>query len=203
MVALKVFSAVARTGERFGGHHLADVLVGNATDKVMERGHHHLPTNGIGREQEKSWWLSLIQELAAGQFLVRGEGRLAGYRLSDTGRLMLRGKGSFFSARTARAGSAAAGPAGAAAGELAAGDLPGQEELLQQLKGVRRSIAQDRNLPPYVIFSDKTLRSMAQNRPMDAAGLLRCHGVGDAKLEAYGSAFLAAIREWTEAAGGG
>ena len=82
-------------------------------------------------------------------------------------------------------------------------DAPAREELFQCLRSVRRRIALSKKLPPYVIFSDKTLRSMAQNRPTDAAGLLRCHGVGDAKLEAYGSAFLAAIREWTEAAGGG
>jgi ATP-dependent DNA helicase RecQ len=97
----------------------------------------------------------------------------------------------------------AAGPAGAAEGELAAEDpaamdLPGQEELLKLLKGVRKGIAQDRNLPPYIIFSDKTLRAMAKNRPTDPAALRRCPGVGDHKLEAYGSAFLRAIREFTQ-----
>ena len=65
------------------------------------------------------------------------------------------------------------------------------------LKGVRRGIALDRNLLRYVIFSDKTLRAMAKNRPTDPAALRRCPGVGDHKLEAYGSAFLRAIREFT------
>ena len=76
-------------------------------------------------------------------------------------------------------------------------DGPAQEGLFQCLRSVRRTIAQSRKLPPYVIFSDKALRSMAQNRPTDATGFLRCYGVGDAKLEAYGSAFLTAIREWS------
>mgnify|MGYP001053340728 FL=1 len=61
---------------------------------------------------------------------------------------------------------------------------------------MRLRIAQAKKLPPYVVFSDKTLRSMVEVRPSDAKGLLRCHGVGEAKLEAYGSVFLDAIREW-------
>jgi ATP-dependent DNA helicase RecQ len=196
--ALKVFSAVARTGERFGGHHLADILVGNATDKVLERGHQELPTFGIGRDHEKGWWLSLIQELAAGQYLQRGEGRLAGYRLSDTGRLMLRGKGSFFSAQTARPAPPGdrqgVGPSFAALPDAE----PGAEEaLLQCLKRLRKRIAQSRSLPPYVIFSDKTLRAMARSRPTEPAAFLRCPGVGDHKLAAYGSAFMKEIREFT------
>jgi ATP-dependent DNA helicase RecQ len=194
--ALKVFSAVARTGERFGGHHLADILVGNPTDKVLERGHQNLPTFGIGRDHEKSWWLSLIQELAAAQHLLRGEGRLAGYRLSDTGRLMLRGKGSFFSAQAARPAPAEA----LVAAEQADGDQAGQEELLQSLKRLRKKIAQARSLPPYVIFSDKTLRAMAKSRPTEPTAFLRCPGVGDYKLESYGSAFMKAIRDFTAGA---
>jgi ATP-dependent DNA helicase RecQ len=190
--ALKVFSAVARTGERFGGHHLADILVGNPTDKVLERGHQNLPTFGIGRDREKSWWLSLIQELAAAEHLLRGDGRMAGYKLSDTGRLMLRGKGSFFSAQAARPGRGQ----DPLIAEQADGDLAGQEELLQSLKRLRKKIAQARSLPPYVIFSDKTLRAMAKSRPTDAAAFLRCPGVGDHKLAAYGSAFMKAIRDF-------
>ena len=189
--ALKVFSAVARTGERFGGHHLADILVGNSTDKVLERGHQNLPTFGIGRDRDKSWWLSLIQELAAAEHLLRGEGRMAGYRLSDTGRLMLRGKGSFFSAQAARPAS----EDGMRAAEQPDGGLADQEELLLSLKRLRKKIAQARSLPPYVIFSDKTLRAMAKSRPTDPAAFLRCPGVGDHKLAAYGSAFMKAIRE--------
>ncbi|MGA2481313.1 MAG: DNA helicase RecQ, partial [Spirochaetia bacterium] len=194
--ALKVFSAVARTGERFGGHHLADILVGNPTDKVLERGHQNLPTFGIGRDHEKTWWLSLIQELAAAQHLLRGEGRLAGYRLSDTGRLMLRGKGSFFSAQAARPASAAE----AQAAELPEGGIADQEELLLSLKRLRKKIAQARSLPPYVIFSDKTLRAMAKSRPIEPAAFLRCPGVGDHKLAAYGSAFMNAIRDFASGA---
>lgn len=207
--ARMALSAAARTGERFGAHHLADILVGAATDKVLERGHQGLPTFGIGRDRGRDWWLSLIRELDAGGLLVRGDGRTAGYSLSSRGRLVLSGKQSFLASRSvvgvsrltpsrqvsSRGGARQQEPQEVPSEEPL--DAAGQEGLFQCLRSVRGRIAKAKTLPPYVIFSDKTLRSMAQSRPTDAAGLLRCHGVGDAKLEAYGQAFLAAIREWS------
>ncbi len=192
VAAMKVLSAAARTGERFGAHHLADILVGNATDRIMERGHQSLPTFGIGRDRDKGWWLSLIQELEAGDFLLRGEGRLAGFHLSDRGRLLLRGKHSFF---------AAAGAAGAAViDEPPAPALPAAspEGLFLCLKQLRKRIAEGRDIPPYIVFSDKTLRAIAKDQPMDPAAFLRCPGVGDRKLAAYGGDFLKAIRTFRD-----
>jgi len=204
VAAMKVLSAVARTGERFGAHHLADILTGNATDKVMERGHQLLPTFGVGRDQEKGWWLSLIQELTAASHLLRGEGRLAGLHLSDTGRLLLRGKGTFLGSLRNGGGSYDdGGPGGArvAAPKEDSGrseGWPGQEELFQCLTRLRRRIAQARDVPPYVVFSDKTLRAMARARPTDSAALLRCPGVGDRKLAEYGGDFLRIVRGFCE-----
>ena len=195
--ARKVLSAAARTGERFGAHHLADILVGASTDKVLERGHQALPTFGAGRDRDRDWWLSLIREMDTAELLVRGEGRTAGYSLSHGGRLVLSGKQGFAGSRSLGTG----GRAGARRAEEspAAEPLDGeaQEKLFQQLRAARMKIAKAKTLPPYVIFSDKSLRSMAQNLPTTGEALLRCHGVGEAKLEAYGSTFLAVIREWS------
>jgi ATP-dependent DNA helicase RecQ len=193
--ARMALSAAVRTGERFGAHHLADILVGISTDKVLERGHQALPTFGIGRDHDKDWWLALIRALDSGGCLVRGDGRTAGYSLSGKGRLILAGKQAFLASRSlgGRSHSGAQARQEELLPEL---DAPAAEGLFQCLRAVRKRIALTRKLPPYVIFSDKTLRSMAQSRPVNEAGLLRCHGVGDAKLEAYGTAFLEAIREW-------
>jgi ATP-dependent DNA helicase RecQ len=186
--ARKILSAAVRTGERFGAHHLVDILTGSPTDKVLERGHNSLPTYGIGRDHDRDWWLALVRELDAAGCLVRGEGRTAGYSVSGKGRLLLQGKDSFLGTRSS-------GKTAPAETESAVLDAPAQENLFQVLRQVRKRIAEERRLPPYVIFSDKTLRAMARSRPTDAAGLLRCPGVGDAKLAAYGSLFLTAIRE--------
>jgi len=193
--ARKVLSAAVRTGERFGAHHLVDILTGNPTDKIMERGHDALPTYGVGREHDRDWWLALVRELDAAGCLVRGEGRTAGYGLSGKGRLLLRGKETFLGTRS----SVERSPQERT--EPALLDGPAQEDLFQSLRHVRKRLAETRRLPPYVIFSDKTLRAMARNRPTDSTGLLRCPGVGDAKLAAYGTLFLDAIREFLSRAG--
>ena len=198
-------SAAVRTGERFGAHHLADIVVGNPTDKVMERGHHHLPTFGVGKDQPRSFWLSLAQDLAAAGHLVRGDGLTAGYRLSDQGRLLLRGKESFLAPRRAvtstpdlavrrATGATGAGGADPDAPRGPAFNRTDQEQLFQCLKQLRKRLAFRSNVPPYVVFSDKTLRFMAANRPTDRAALLGCHGVGERKLAAYGEEFIAVIR---------
>ncbi len=138
--------------------------------------------------------------MEAGELLVRGEGRTAGYGLSHAGRLVLADKRQFLASRSlAQAGRRGEDDGGAGGRQpVTEGALDGAagEELYQRLRAVRLRIARAKTLPPYVVFSDKTLRSMVQNRPTDGDGLLRCHGVGEAKLEAYGKAFLAAIREW-------
>ncbi|HUJ74278.1 MAG TPA: HRDC domain-containing protein, partial [bacterium] len=184
--------------------YLADVVCGIRTDKVIERGHHTLPTFGAGRENDRGWWLSMIRELDAGGYLVRGDGRTSGYRLSARGRMVLHGKERFLAAgRSGGAGGAGAGQRAADTDGAAAGteeapllDRPGQEELFQCLKALRIRLARDRDVPPYIIFSDKTLRAIARNRPTDPAALLRCPGVGDRKLEAYGGSFLKTIQEF-------
>jgi len=188
--ARMVLSAVVRTGERFGAHHLADVVAGNPTDKVMERGHHQLPTFGVGKDQPRAYWLSLVQDLAAAGHLARGEGRTAGFRLTDQGRLLLKGKDRFLAPERAAGEWSERSPGPPAVGP---GD---QEALFQRLKQLRKRIAFRRNVPPYVVFSDKTLRGMAASRPTDRAALLRCHGVGDRKLAAYGDEFINTIREF-------
>jgi len=74
-----------------------------------------------------------------------------------------------------------------------------QEELFLCLKHLRKRIADSRDMPPYIVFSDKTLRAMARDQPMDPAAFLRCPGVGDRKLAAYGTDFLKAIRSFRDA----
>jgi ATP-dependent DNA helicase RecQ len=188
-----VLSAAVRTGERFGAHHLVDILTGNPTDKVLERGHEALPTYGIGRDHDREWWLGLVRDLDAAGCLVRGDGRTAGYRLSGKGRQLLQGRESFMGTRSSEASSSGAVSRAPDAARL---EGPAEEGLFQSLRQVRRHIAEAKSVPPYVVFSDKTLRAMARSMPTDDQGLLRCPGVGDAKLAAYGPLFLTAIREF-------
>jgi ATP-dependent DNA helicase RecQ len=202
--ARKLLSAAVRTGERFGAHHLADIVTGTATDKVLERGHQRLPTFGAGAERPRPYWLSLAGDLAAAGFLARGEERTSGFRLTERGRLLLAGRESFQAPRRPeRAERPARAKAGPPAGESAptlGGERADAEGLFQCLKRLRRRLAQARDVPPYVVFSDKTLRAIASSQPATRAALLSCPGVGERKLEAYGEEFLRAVRDY--AAGG-
>jgi len=202
--AQKLLSAAVRTGERFGAHHLADIVTGTSTDKVLERGHQRLPTFGTGSDRPRPYWLSLAQDLAAAGYLVRGEERTSGFRVSERGRLLLAGKESFQAPRrpervaTGKRRAAALSPE-TSAGQLGlthAGQRADPEGLFQCLKRLRLRLAKARDVPPYVVFSDKTLRAIASSQPTTSAAFLGCPGVGERKLEAYGADFLRAVRDF-------
>jgi ATP-dependent DNA helicase RecQ len=204
--ARKLLSAAVRTGERFGAHHLADIVTGTSTDKVLERGHQKLPTFGAGADRPRPYWLSLAQDLAGAGYLARGEERTSGFRLTELGRLLLAGKDSFRAPRRPEQPErGAAGNRRAAEGEepglLPAGAQADAEGLFQCLKRLRLRLARARDVPPYVVFSDKSLRAIAAAQPTTAAAFLRCPGVGERKLEAFGEEFLRAVRGYLDSGG--
>ncbi|SIQ45144.1 ATP-dependent DNA helicase RecQ [Alkalispirochaeta americana] len=208
--AQKILSAAVRTGEVFGAHHLIDIVTGTTTERVLERRHQELPTFGVGSDHDRPWWLGLIRDLEAAYFVARHEGeggRPGGFFLTGRGRRLLQGREHFSSARDfAPTSSPHPGMtigstrtlSGVSRKKSASNTpqplRPHQEELFVCLKKFRKKLAAERGVPPYIVFSDKTLRVMAMNRPTDAQALLRCHGVGDRKLEAYGEQFLEIIR---------
>lgn len=189
VAAQKIMSAVLRTGERFGAHHLADIVSGNATDRVVQLRHEQIPTFGTGREQSKQWWLRLTQDLEAAGLLQRSDGPRSGFSLTERGRRVLHGKERFHTVtHTPPETPERSRPCGAARAE----------ELFHRLRDVRLRLARTHRVPPYVIFSDKTLHVMARTRPTDLTGLLRVHGVGEVKAERYGADFLRAITEFPD-----
>ena len=191
--AQKLLSAAVRTGQRFGAHHLADIVVGSATDRVLQRGHNDLPTFGVGDDRSKGYWLSLARDLEAAGLLRRGSERTSGFRVTEQGKRVLSGKARF-AARVSSGGTNRGGDSAERGSERAA---EGSEEaLFQRLRRVRVSIARQREIPPYMVFSDKSLKTMVRNRPVDRAGMLRCHGVGEQKYDAFGEVFLREIREF-------
>ncbi|WP_245874119.1 DNA helicase RecQ [Alkalispirochaeta sphaeroplastigenens] len=210
VAAQKLLSAAVRTGEVFGAHHLADIVTGTLTDRVLERGHQNLPTFGVGREQNRQWWLGLARDLETASFLARHEGeggRPGGFFVTARGRELLQSRERFSSIREATPEGSGATPSGKRSRSTSRRTensqplRPHQEELFARLKALRTKLAAERRIPPYIVFSDKTLRVMARNGPTDAPALLRCHGVGERKLEAYGDMFLDTIRSFLASPG--
>src|SRR5215831_9025843 len=189
--ARKLLSAIYRTGQAFGAAHVIDVLLGSATDKVARHRHERLSVFGIGADLEPHAWRSLIRQLVVRGRLRVDHERFGALALTDASRQLLRGEAMLRVREDAkdvaprRKQRAAAVPS-----EVADGD----RELWEALRECRRRIASERNLPPYVIFHDATLKQMLAERPADRDALLRISGVGQAKVERYGEQFLEVLR---------
>jgi ATP-dependent DNA helicase RecQ len=190
--ARKLLSAVYRTGQSFGAAHLVDVLVGNTTEKVARHRHEGLSVFGIGVDLAPSAWRSLIRQLVVRGRLRVDHDRFGALALTDASRALLRGEETLRVREDAKdvAPRRKSRAAAAAPGEVADAD----RGLWEALRECRRKIASERNLPPYVIFHDATLKRMLAERPGDRDALLRISGVGQAKLERYGEQFLEVLR---------
>jgi ATP-dependent DNA helicase RecQ len=190
-----VYRLWERDGFGYGVGYVIDVLRGSENEKILSRGHDRLSTYGIGAELSRDHWQSLIRQLIHRGYLVQDIARFSALRLTDTARPLLRGDETLIMAkprvrvptkkqrlRTQRAGRAA---------ELAG--MPVDEALFEALRGLRKQLADEQNVPAYVVFSDATLAEMAALRPATLAELLDVNGVGQTKLERYGDAFLAVV----------
>ncbi|MEY3960063.1 MAG: helicase RecQ [Pseudomonadota bacterium] len=182
----KALSAILRTGEWFGAGHLIDILTGNATAKVREKGHDGLPTFGVGRDLSKPAWGAVFRQMM-GRDLVRPDGeRFGALRMTDAARPILRGEENI----TLRRDTVEKARPGYAVKTLVSDE---DASLLSALKARRRALAEEAGVPAYVIFPDRTLIEMAEKRPMTLDDMMGITGVGAKKLESYGALFLSVI----------
>ena len=182
----KALSAMLRSGEWFGAGHLTDILTGNPTAKVTEKGHDRLPTFGVGRDLSKAAWGAVFRQMM-GLDLVRPDpDRHGALRMTEAARPVLRGETNV-TLRRDTVKSAVSRPAVRA--------LVGDEDaaLLSALKAKRRALAEAQGVPAYVVFPDRTLIEMAERRPGSLDEMAQVSGVGAKKLESYGRLFLEVI----------
>ncbi len=181
-LARKLLSAAYRTGQSFGIGHLAKVLTGNADERIRQRGHDRLSVFGIVGGEEAPLLQPLARALQArGVLVANAHGGLA---LGGEARAILTGGESVEIVVPARrsGGRRERGVAN-----------PVGDPLFEALRALRRDLAQEAGVPPYVIFHDSTLRAMAETRPASLEQLGALPGVGARKLEAYGARFLKEI----------
>jgi ATP-dependent DNA helicase RecQ len=178
-----------RGGQRFGAGHLIDVLRGKQTEKVEQYHHESLSTFGIGKELSEAEWRAVLRQLLAFGHL-RTEGDFSTLEFSASARGVLRGEVPILLRKlsTRRKGKAA-GKRGKQA--LVAAQLDGDgARRFQALKTWRAQVAREHNVPAYVVFHDATLAEMARTQPGSLSALGQISGVGEKKLEAYGSEIL-------------
>jgi ATP-dependent DNA helicase RecQ len=199
VLAQKILSAVVRTGQRFGGNYVIDVLRGRANDKVTSRGHERLPTFGVCRDVPAGRLGNYIDQLIDADLLVRSDGEYPVLSLGQHAMSVLRGEQQAvlrvpkqtLAARGKRQRARAGSDRASEAREL---DTT-EQALFETLRALRRRLASELAVPPYVVFSDATLVAMVQARPATPSALLAVRGVGKKKLESFGDVFLTAIAD--------
>jgi len=184
--ARMALSAAYRTGQRFGVNHLVDVLRGADTDKIFQFNHHHLASYGIGTDLDNNQWRSVFRQLVARGYLSVDLERFGGLRLETACRPLLRGEERIelrldIKAKVAKRQT------------KTALDVDVDVALWEALRDCRREFAEERGVPPYVIFHDSALQEMCVNLPRDLNEFSLVSGVGERKLEKYGPAFIRVI----------
>jgi len=185
-------SAILRTEEWYGAGHLIDILLGNMTDRIREKGHDSLPTFGVGREYDKRQWQAVFRQMMGHDLIRPNTERHGALQMTDIARPILRGEAQI----DLRRDTIRDAPRRPAVKALVSEE---HAPLLSALKAKRRALAEAANVPAYVIFNDRTLIEMAETRPESLDQMAGVSGVGAKKLERYGDTFLEVVTGAAEA----
>ncbi|NOQ87800.1 MAG: ATP-dependent DNA helicase RecQ, partial [Gammaproteobacteria bacterium] len=184
---------VHRTNQRFGVNYLIDVLIGKDSERITQFGHDTLSVYGVGKEYDSKQWRGIFRQLTSRNLLAvdyEGHGSL---RLTEHCRAVLRGEETLlFRKESKRAKSSRRGRKSYNTENAA------NNSLWEALRACRKQLAEENNVPPFVIFHDATLSEMMERQPVNREQLLRINGVGESKLEKYADAFLTVIKGHSE-----
>lgn len=186
--ARKALSCVYRVGQRFGVGYVVEVLRGADNERIRSFQHHQLSTYGLGSDRSEQEWTSIIRQLIHHGYLVQDIANYSVLKLTEAARPLLRGEHGLQLARPRIHEQLKKKRP-----RMDALQGPYDELLFDQLRELRKRIADAQGVPPYIVFGDATLVQMARDKPTDAAGLLNIIGVGQHKLAKYGSEFLNSI----------
>jgi len=190
--AQKLLSCVYRIREKSGFtvglNHIVAVLTGSASDQVLKWGHQALSTYGIGRETSRNEWGAIGRELIRLGLLQQESGKFPTVSLTDAGRAALRDRRQIPLTRQRENPSTRNQSANR-------GEIQCDELLFDKLRKLRKRLADEQGVPPYIVFGDTSLRHMANSKPTTDSQFLDVPGVGETKLRVYGEEFLTEIRE--------
>jgi ATP-dependent DNA helicase RecQ len=188
VLAQKILSAVARTGQRWGVGHITSVLRGESSEQVAVRGHDRLTVFGLLSAMPAVEIRNCIDQLTQAGFLERVGDQYPTLQITGPGADLMRGRAEVVLFRQPRPVSAR-GKRRRAESTLASPDAA----LFERLRELRASLARARGVPPYVVFHDSTLRELAARRPTSLSALLEIPGIGERKAEVYGEALIQLI----------
>ncbi|QPK61929.1 DNA helicase RecQ [Methylomonas sp. LL1] len=193
LAAQQALSCIYRTGQRFGVTYLVDVLLGKSDERIKQFGHDKQSTFGIGKALDEKQWRSVFRQLVAKSLVeidYEGHGSL---KLTDACRPVLRGEQTLMLRKDVQMPKS-----GREKSEKRQPGNSADSALWNALRAKRKQLADEQDVPPYVIFHDATLMAMVDVRPRDHRQLAMISGVGERKLALYGDEFLAVLAEFDD-----
>ena len=181
-----VFRVRQKSGFSMGLVHVAEVLRGADTQGIRRWGHDTLSTYGIGADRDKAAWTAIGRELMRLGYLRQDTGKFSTVDITPEGLAVLKSRAKITLTKPVSAPPAK---------RPQVGEIACDEGLFETLRQLRKRLADDLGVPPYIVFGDNSLRQMARLYPQTEAEFGRISGVGDQKRREFGAAFLAAIRE--------
>ncbi|MBB1341330.1 DNA helicase RecQ [Pseudoalteromonas sp. SR44-5] len=188
LVAQQALSCVYRAEQRFGLGYIVELLRGANTSRIRDNNHHQLSTYGIGKDHSSEFWLSILRQLIHQGLLSQDITQGSALRLTEGARAILKGQYALQMAEPRLQAKHVYQD------KLAQFNY--DKKLFAKLRALRKELADADDVPPYVVFNDKTLAEMAQLMPTNDSEFLKVSGVGFTKLNKYGSPFLHAIRDY-------
>ncbi len=189
ITAQKILSCVYRVSEQFGINYIVDVLLGSENQKVLQNRHNTIKTFGAGKEYTKSQWLAFAREIIQLGYLRLGGDKYPVLKLTEKSRAVLMSKEKVFLTKPEEKL------------HIQRAEVFNEEydrTLFEQLRVLRKTLADQESVPPYVIFHDSSLKEMSVCYPRSLIDLRRISGVGERKLKKYGEVFLKEIAGYCE-----
>jgi ATP-dependent DNA helicase RecQ len=197
----KLLSAILRTGEKFGATYVIDVLLGSRQKRILDYGHQNLSVFGIGTEYSKQDWHELVRLLIEEGFLKKSSDYQvlsltndAKDTLKDRGKVYLPFVAHVEAQQNSLKANSNSTHKSSRKAVLDRTDITGFA-ILEELKKMRKKLAQEASVPPYVIFGDKTLEDIAAKKPVVHSQLTYIYGIGEVKAERYGDMIIDIVRQ--------
>ena len=188
--ARMALSCVYRTGQRFGASYVIDILLGKTDERIERNRHDQISTWGIGGDLGSQQWRGVFRQLLAFAYLETDSELHGGLRLTQRAKPLLRGEESLHLREVSKSSSKGR--------KRRSGTVVEQtnQPLFERLRRLRKTLADENGVPPYVIFHDKTLHEMAAVQPLELEHMSELSGIGEKKLERFGKAFLREIEDF-------
>ncbi len=190
IAAQKVMSCILRTGQMYGGAYVIDVLLGKTNERIERQGHETLSTFGIGTEHSSKEWQSLVRQLVARGYLYVDMDAHGAIKITQEGVDFLKAKPALQMRLDPKSIGGTSSRSGTKTDPALMLESETDQALFIELKALRMSIAKENNVPPYVVFHDKTLIEMVLHKPLTLTAMNDVPGVGQSKLDKYGQVFL-------------